>query len=104
MTQSSNFQNAISINSGLKMTEPTTNQEKISEFRADSSVEIFSQIEQVAVTTCPEETSAILKEDGVVLLAITANREDDPSFPFRFVVGLNRGSKISPYLSNFFKH
>ena len=75
----------------------------LSEFQTATSVEILSQIGQVAVTRCPKETSAVIC-DGAVLLAVTEAKVDDQEFPFNFLLGLPRGSEISPYLSSFFVH
>lgn len=79
----------------------STNQ--LSEFKQTPSVEILSTISQVAITSCPEETSSIINE-GAILLAVTKNAEDDMTdFPFKFLLGLPNGINKTPYLSNFFK-
>ncbi|MCH7988498.1 MAG: hypothetical protein IID46_05015 [Planctomycetes bacterium] len=75
----------------------------LTEFQPSTCVEILSQIEQVAVTRCPEETSAVIRE-GALLLAVTEDKVDAQEFPFNFLLGLPRGIEISPYLSNFFVH
>jgi hypothetical protein len=73
------------------------------DFVPDDSISILESIAQLAVTRCPEETSAVILE-GAVLLAVRPSTIDADEFPFTFLIGLPHGREISPYLSNFFKH
>jgi hypothetical protein len=67
----------------------------------DATVEALSDINKLFVCSDGPDTAAAVRE-GAVLLAISSVDNDRNGDGFRYLIGLKRGTKITPYLGNFF--
>ena len=67
----------------------------------EATIEALSDIDRLHVCSFgPDAASAV--RSGAVLLAISRVDNDDHGDGFRYLIGLHRGTKVSPHLSNFF--
>jgi hypothetical protein len=67
----------------------------------ESSIEALRDIDCLHVCKYADDASGAIRS-GAVLLAIAQDSEKD-SEGFRYLIGLNRTTKITPYLSNYFE-
>jgi hypothetical protein len=61
----------------------------------------FSEIEQIHAFEFSSDASGAIRE-GAVLLAVSTVSDDKDGDGFRCLVGLPRGTEVTPYLSSFF--
>jgi hypothetical protein len=67
----------------------------------ESTIEALSDIEHLHVCShAPDAASAV--RAGAVLLGIARADNDEAGDGFRYLIGLRRGTKITPHLSCFF--
>jgi hypothetical protein len=67
----------------------------------DSTIEALSDIDRLHVCSFgPDAASAV--RSGAVLLAISRVDNDGDGDGFRYLIGLHRGTEVTPHLGNFF--
>jgi hypothetical protein len=74
------------------------------EFRdrvGDQSVVALRDIERLHICRHVSDADGATSS-GAVLIAVTPNKKKDDGDAFWCLIGLRRGTKITPYLSNFF--
>lgn len=67
----------------------------------ESSIEALQDIDCLYVGKHAEDMAAAVRS-GAVLLGIAKRDNDDDGEGFRFLIGLRRGTKITPYLQHYF--
>ena len=68
----------------------------------EQTIAVLGDIEDLHVCShAPDASSA--KRDGAVLLSISRVDNDKAGDGFRYLIGLRRGTKVTPHLSCFFR-
>ena len=67
----------------------------------EPTLEALRDIDCLYVSCHASDTSGAIRS-GAILLAIAVDKQKDGGDGFRYLIGLPRGVKISPYLSNYF--
>jgi hypothetical protein len=67
----------------------------------DTTIEALADIDCLYVSKFATDTSAAI-QSGAVLLAIAVDNDPENHDGFRCLIGLRRGTEITPYLSNYF--
>lgn len=74
------------------------------EFRdhvSEQSVAALGEIERLHICRHVGDADGAISS-GAVLIAVATNKDKDDGDAFWCLIGLPRGTKITPYLSNFF--
>lgn len=67
----------------------------------DSTIEALNNIQRLHVCRHAEDVTGAISA-GAVLLAISRVDNDEDGDGFRYLIGLPRGTQVTPYLNNFF--
>ncbi len=69
---------------------------------SSDAIETLSDIEQLCVSEHVGDASTAIRA-GAVLLGISRVDNDEDGSGFRILIGLRKGTRVTPYLGNFFK-